>query len=84
MREDDVRTDDFLHRPIAAFHEDIRLDSSDKFAWAIFVEKGHEIDRTERRENDEPLLLRHEWPGGSLQPPNGSIRIETHHETVSE
>ena len=70
---DGVTADDLVSRPVGTLHQDVRLTGADDFGGRVLVEDHHDVHALERREHLRPLLLRVDWPAGSLVAPNGRV-----------
>jgi hypothetical protein len=76
-RFDDVAPDDSVGRPVGAFNENIWLESLDQIVRCGLVENHHTIHACQRFENLRALGLGGNGTSGSLDLPDGPIRVQT-------
>lgn len=82
---DDISPDDFIQRPIAAFHQMIRPYPFYQLERRVFLERNNERDATERSENYHTVFKRiHRAPLPLVQAAHRSIGIDADDERFAE
>ena len=79
-----VATDDGVVSPVSTLHQHVGLQFRDHVVWRLFVEDGHGIDAFERCKNFGPLELRRERATRALDGANGTVRVDSDDEGVSQ
>ncbi len=81
---DDVAPDDSVGGPVGAFHEDIGLQSLDQIVWCRLVEYHDTVHACQRFEDLGALGLGGNGTSGSLDLPDGTVRVQTDDQGIPE
>jgi hypothetical protein len=84
VRFDDLMTQNLIMSVISTFYQDMRPEPSQQFVRSLLVENNYKINAIKRSHQGSSVTFGQDRSIGSLQLPNGGIRIDCDYKTVAK